>query len=923
MSIRRIAYTSPVVVLALVAALFAAPQGSQAVKLEPTTATPLLSDTSLNANANYRTGFTFPPGGSNFGGGAVISFVDAAFGLTTATVGDTAGYLVSISTLALLNGGCQTPTSVPFRFYEASIDNSTGNSAGPAGPEDNRLVNYTQDDGDIDNTKTTALDGDHSAATTITVDDSTPFATNDTIFIEEKGGTTPTARTITGVPSGTELDLDSAYTGSDLDIVVDPDTDARAFNGIPDGAEWFPTFLKDIVGGASPAPIARLFGSQKVPGTSLLVTLQLIVYAPGALKDNPGLASSDLLTINHGRPAFTVLNDPTIAASNSSIGDFCTSVSTGTIICGLVDTVPEDPALQAPSCEVPGLVGFNADEKHAESITVNGQIDPGSIESMYRDTGGTGVDAGDTRLSQVGPFLPGSIVAAGDFDDASLIGFNGNEKHEENITTNGLFDPGENGYRDADTSGDVSAGDTRLTTVTDGVSTGVDGVAGSAVISGHADEIAGAGLIGFTATELHAESVLVDGTFNTQISFGSEGENMYRDADTSGDVTTNDVRLNAVGPHAAGSTVGATDFDTGALIAFNANEKHTESVSVNAQFDPDQLSGILTVQGTEKIYRDADTSGTVTSADVRVTQVGSLTTGGFAAGSTVGASDADTTTGAVRSTNPGTAGTYDFRIITISLRDFDNDGWENGLDRCPTSSDGTWSPLVLPFTNTMGGTDDDTDNIPNSCDTTTTSFGTDQDGDLWLNDIDNCPQLANATTGTANVGQNDRDIVSLAVAVPDGGPRSDAIGPECDTVAGAGGNGSTAGPTVPDGHYHYAFKVDRVCLGGATDVDGDGVCNPITDPDDNDTDFDNDGVPDGSDNCIRRANPITSGFPQMSPDINGNGEVQVDDITAVASAVTKKTSESGYRAAYEVGTDNGEIQVDDITAIAGAVTFLC
>lgn len=88
------------------------------------------------------------------------------------------------------------------------------------------------------------------------------------------------------------------------------------------------------------------------------------------------------------------------------------------------------------------LVAFASNEKHCENVAVNTLYDP--REYIYRDVGGIGtVSIGDVRLTSVGSYLAGSIVASGNTDiGQSLIAFKTNEKHCENVATNSAYDAG-------------------------------------------------------------------------------------------------------------------------------------------------------------------------------------------------------------------------------------------------------------------------------------------------------------------------------------------------------------------------------------------------------------------------------------------------------------------------------------------------
>lgn len=262
-------------------------------------------------------------------------------------------------------------------------------------------------------------------------------------------------------------------------------------------------------------------------------------------------------------------------------------------------------------------------------------------------------------------------------------------------------------------------------------------------------------------------------------------------------------------------------------------------------------------------------------------------------------------------TNPTSAGTYGLGTFTMSLRDVDNDGIENMLDPCPYNFD-TWDPR-LPTNDPGYFGDADKDGIPDTCDTVNDPLSHDHDNDNWRNRIDNCPKVANGAEPmtTPNQKQNDMDIVDLTIPVPDGGPRADQIGPECD-----------ANPTSPDGHYHVGVAAGHRCLSG-TDSDADDVCADYPGENDGTDDTDTDGVLDTLDNCIGYANPHPTGLTQMSPDLNGNGVVQIDDVTYVAGRFGLATGQDGYRAAAELANQNGIIQIDDVMAAAAAFGRNC
>lgn len=338
--------------------------------------------------------------------------------------------------------------------------------------------------------------------------------------------------------------------------------------------------------------------------------------------------------------------------------------------------------------------------------------------------------------------------------------------------------------------------------------------------------------------------------------------------------------------------------------------------------------------------------------------------------------------GFTRLTAPASPGTTSSVQMYGSQRDFDGDGIENSLDACHSTwsdldgvPDGdpsdNWDPRAV--TNFL--TDKDGDGLDVSCDPNDSIIGpppglnTDQDGDAYLNRLDNCALVANGDTKVAgnassgtiievdstagftvgnevqlstgvsaerftitgilsgpprftlstaitkshlvldpaaqifpqnvNIGASDVDIL-FPGTVPDGGPRSDAIGPPCDS--GVTIDGETLSPTLPNGHYHRTATISRGCVLG-TDADGDGVCAGFiqipaigsaetagaqcADAIDNDgdgaagdgcleddttSDTDGDGVPDGLDNCLNTDNVAPAGFTQEDVDADGIGD---------------------------------------------------
>ncbi len=203
---------------------------------------------------------------------------------------------------------------------------------------------------------------------------------------------------------------------------------------------------------------------------------------------------------------------------------------------------------------------------------------------------------------------------------------------------------------------------------------------------------------------------------------------------------------------------------------------------------------------------------------------------------------------------------------SVSQRDYDNDGHENALDTCPYNPDASWNPREAngPPPNPTDG-DADGINGPGAglCDPTNNPGDNDEDNDAWVNRLDGCPTLADADVGGGGgtvpntfqfdqdwrlgapfpAGQTDNDV-------PDGGPRSDSIGPACDVAANnCAGCPGNLDPNGPNGHYHATAAQSTICIGATTTA-----CSDTADDD-------SDGVVNARDTCLAAPNP-----PFLYPD---------------------------------------------------------
>jgi len=217
-----------------------------------------------------------------------------------------------------------------------------------------------------------------------------------------------------------------------------------------------------------------------------------------------------------------------------------------------------------------------------------------------------------------------------------------------------------------------------------------------------------------------------------------------------------------------------------------------------------------------------------------------------------------------RTTNPSSAQAVRFYQYSVSQRDYDADLTENALDTCSNIVNPGWDPRA---SNALSGGDTDGDGAPDPCDTAG-GFQNDQDNDLWVNRLDNCPTIPNTVSpggggGTVpNTFQFDFDY-PLGSVVPDGGPNSDSIGAACDIAGqscatdGEGHACTTLTPTGANGRYRATAAATTLCIGGNT-----GDCSQADD--------DGDGVVNAQDTCRNGANPpFLYGLP--GPQQQGGG----------------------------------------------------
>ncbi|TMB99912.1 MAG: hypothetical protein E6J42_02075 [Chloroflexi bacterium] len=131
--------------------------------------------------------------------------------------------------------------------------------------------------------------------------------------------------------------------------------DANA-NGIPDGADKYPTFLNTVFQNAQPR--ARLFGISKVFG--LWVAVNLVFFEPGT----PLASGATQLQFDPalGYPEVSIIQDPTSPSAPSPISDFCAPFLAQTTVLGKTEDNPCSPTpVSGANCPNSGVTRQNSD----------------------------------------------------------------------------------------------------------------------------------------------------------------------------------------------------------------------------------------------------------------------------------------------------------------------------------------------------------------------------------------------------------------------------------------------------------------------------------------------------------------------------------------------------------------------------------
>jgi len=273
-------------------------------------------------------------------------------------------------------------------------------------------------------------------------------------------------------------------------------------------------------------------------------------------------------------------------------------------------------------------------------------------------------------------------------------------------------------------------------------------------------------------------------------------------------------------------------------------------------------------------------------------------------------------------------------------QDQDCDGWKNRIDQCPTVVNGNFTSNLsanaaagagsVTVVSTTGFHTGDIIDVSQADISTTPPQIFDDPGRTVTSIVGNVisftPNLVDAfTTGggsrpqpavvtqvshASNTNQFDRDI-PVGSAVPDGGPASDSISPECDPH-----------PTAIDGHYHATAASYSICIGVPA--------APMVD-DCTGADEDADGISNAADTCRAGKNgPLSNGppanFAQSLRDVNNDGFSDISDISTVGGKFGKNggifNAPAGYEGRLDLNYDN-TIDISDITLLGATFGKRC
>jgi Thrombospondin type 3 repeat len=242
--------------------------------------------------------------------------------------------------------------------------------------------------------------------------------------------------------SGNSAGGNLAEDDGDLDENGSVEHPEFANNGIPDGADAYPTFVRDSLDPDGPggpgtpvAPIARYFGTAVVAGV-LIIPLDIVVLAPGALTVFP---NQGWMTPAWGAPSVIILGDPEAPPTYNGISDFCNLSSSSTILGVSHDngctaaTLPADCASSfagfsmrkakdggCPGSTVPNECGFNRTTNPGSTKTVKARVFAASERDYDGDGHGNSLDVCSYNPNTAWDPRQFNVLSGGDADGDGL-----------------------------------------------------------------------------------------------------------------------------------------------------------------------------------------------------------------------------------------------------------------------------------------------------------------------------------------------------------------------------------------------------------------------------------------------------------------------------------------------------------------------
>jgi hypothetical protein len=286
---------------------------------------PVVGDTSPGAAAGLTSSFGVDAPDVNFGG--TVGFTPNEWNIADGSampVGTVVGTLSSVAVLGLINNYCGTVVPVDFTFMNATTGGATFKPKLPG------------------------------------ADDPLEF------FLDDDDGN--------GIPNG--VDRYPSY----LNLLFDPDYDGRGPDGIPD--------TPDDDNGPKPplVPKARYTGITYIASAQTTVVLSFVVFEPGTAFE--GAEPPIFTDASLGFPSVTVLQDPTAPPDPGAITDFCSPLTSRTVLFGTTQDNPNTAACEGSPCKAgtpfrvnPGdgsynFINYAVSQRDADGDGIENGLDP-------------------------------------------------------------------------------------------------------------------------------------------------------------------------------------------------------------------------------------------------------------------------------------------------------------------------------------------------------------------------------------------------------------------------------------------------------------------------------------------------------------------------------------------------------------------